>query len=148
MKTNNEQDIEGLLASCRLKPAPRGLREKVLRAARYDDNAYLRWETVLKKSLVVCPLVLGIIFAFDAALSHSERIRLQALAAGPVPTAVDSGETALAWAEVSGDAIGSELFVSRRMMLVQREEIDTVRRELAALLEEEFESHENSKSIN
>lgn len=119
-----------------------------MRAARYDDNAYLRWETVLKKSLVVCPLVLGIIFAFDAALSHSERIRLQALAAGPVPTAVDSGETALAWAEVFGDAIGSELFVSRRMMLVQREEIDTVRRELAALLKEEFESHENSKSIN
>jgi len=148
MKTQDDRDIEELLASCRLKPAPRGLRERVLKAARSDDNAYLRWKGVLKKSLVVCPLVLGMLFALDAALSHSEQIRIQALVAGPSPTAADSGDTALAWAEVSGDTIGSELLVGRRMMLVQREDINAVRRELAALLKEEFESHENSKSIN
>jgi len=148
MKTNDDRDIEGLLAACRLKAVPPGLREKVLRAARYDDNAYLRWKAVLKKSLVVCPLVLAMLFALDAALSHSEQIRIQALVAGPVPIAADSGDTALAWAEVSGDTIGSELLIGRRILLAQPKDIITVRRELAALIKEEFESHENSKSLN
>jgi hypothetical protein len=148
MKTNDDRDIEGLLAACRLKAASPGLRERILKAARSGDNAYLRWKGVLKKSLVVCPLVLAMLFALDAALSHSEQIRIQGLIAVHGPSLADSDDAALAWAEVSGDTIGSELLVGRRMMLVQRKDFNTVRRELAALLKEEFESHENSKSIN
>lgn len=148
MKTQDDRDIEELLAACRLKAAPPGLRKRILKASRYEDTAYLRWKGVLKKSLVVCPLVLAMLFALDAALSHSEQIRIQALMGGQGPSLTDSDDAALAWAKVSGDTLSSEPLVGRRMMLVQRRDINTARRELAALLKEEFEGHENSKSIN
>jgi hypothetical protein len=67
---------------------------------------------------------------------------------GQGPSLTDSDDAALAWAKVSGDTLSSEPLVGWRMMLVQRRDINTARRELAALLKEEFEDHENSKSIN
>lgn len=148
MKTQDDRDIEEFLAACRLKAAPPGLRERVLGAARCGDNAYLKWKAILKKGLVVCPLILAMLFALDAAFSHTEQIRIQALMDGHGPSLTDSDDPALAWAEISGDSLSAEPLVGRRMTIVQRTDINTLRRELAALLKEEFEGHENSKNLN
>jgi hypothetical protein len=148
MKTQDDRDIEGFLAACRLKPVPPGLKEKILGSVRKGDNAYLKWKSALKMSLVVCPLILAFFLGLDAVLSRSEQVQIQALMAGPPTLPTDSDEASLSWAEVSGDTLSSELLVGRGVMLVQRKDINAVRRELAAFLKEEFEGYENSKSIN
>jgi hypothetical protein len=135
---DDDRDIEELLTACRLKPAPPGLRERILGAARSEVGAYLKWESLFKKSLVVFPLLLALLFIGDTALSRSERRWIGSFVNVSGPTRADADEGAALGFEISGGPGDAGLFIHRQRMLAERRDVLPDRRELEKILDEEL----------
>jgi hypothetical protein len=78
MKEDKQQDIEKYLRSFVLRPAPRGLRKRVLDAAAERKITSPALTPFLRTCFAGCAAVLIIIFAADALISRSERARFEA----------------------------------------------------------------------
>ena len=148
MSFKSDKDIEGLLASCRLKGAPPGLRERVLLAARLADGANLRWGRRLKLCLVFCPALLALIFVADAARARSECNQIQALLNGGDSTPAQPVDDGIGWQDLTGDEIDAKLVVGLRMESGPGENLVRLRGDLEKTIREEVIGHEHQKNNN
>lgn len=122
MKHGENLDIETRLKSIRLTPAPPGLREKILLAARQRQEATAWTTPLLRKCLVGCAVLLAVILIADAGASRTQSARVQAILDGTRisrPEAVEQWNTQL---EELRDAVGPGDF-SRERWLQARQKI-------------------------
>jgi hypothetical protein len=82
MKNGLDDEIERRLRSVRLGPAPPGLREKVLGAAREAKTATAWTTPLLRKCLAGCAVIMAAAFVADTAASSRQNARFQALLGG------------------------------------------------------------------
>jgi len=148
MKHDRDREIEGWLKSLTPKPAPPGLREKVLRAAaeRKEETA---WTTpLLRWGLAGCAVVLMVIFITDATLGRRQQARLQALLDGSQRIQSEAADESRLLAEALGEPAGRELVAQNGRASADRIRVGQVRREevLKALLEEDFDGSESKKN--
>lgn len=82
MKGNGDRNVEEMLRSAELKPAPPGLREKVLKAAA-NHKEEAAWTTpLLRWCLAGCVVALSVIFVADGLVTRTQQNRLQAVLDG------------------------------------------------------------------
>ncbi len=149
MTREGNGDIEKRLRSLTLKPAPPGLREKVLQAAA-KNKGEAAWTTpLLRWSLAGCAAVLALVFIADAALSRNQQSRLHALMDGSPLMQDRAADENRVLAEVLGEPVGRKLFAQDGRIAAEERGAGQARREelLKELLKEDFdgsESQENS----
>jgi hypothetical protein len=148
MNDTDDWDVEGLLRSARLKPAPPGLREKVLEAAAKHKEE-TAWTTPrLRWCLAGCTVVLAVIFIMDAGLSRRQQNRLQAFLDGSRLTQNQAGDESRVLAEVLGADVNRKLLARNDLSVAQQIKAEQLRREdiLKELLEEDFDGSESEKN--
>ncbi|MBN2206594.1 MAG: hypothetical protein JW742_04250 [Candidatus Aminicenantes bacterium] len=145
MKIESDRDVERLLASCRPKETPHGLRASVLGAALSEDAASLRWGRRLKLCFVVCPVLAAVIVLADAALSRSEHHHIEAVLNVDGLTQARPADGAMDWQTLTGDDIEANRLVGRLTEFVPNEDVIRLRGDLATFLREEFNSHDYQK---
>jgi hypothetical protein len=150
MMSENYDDIEKRLKSIILKPAPPGLRDRILDTASKRQEA-VAWTTpLLRKCLAGCAVLLALVFFTDLFLSRAQQNRLRALIDGSrqVQSPVDDESRWLA--EVLEDPIGPNRLVQKEMAIVRQKNAAQVRREdiLMQLLKEDFGDNETTKNLH
>jgi hypothetical protein len=83
MKRNLDPETENLLKSVAPKPAPKGLRERVLRAAARSRATDSATTPLLRMCLAGCAVILIVVSLIDGLASRSENARLQAVLMPP-----------------------------------------------------------------
>ncbi len=109
MKDTGSSSFERWLRSVTLKPAPPGLRDKVLKAAarRREEAA---WTTpLLRRGLAACASIVLVVSVADGLVSGAQRSHLMALGGGPRPSIVRSDDETKVLAEVLGEAAAGKL---------------------------------------
>lgn len=109
MNDAGQTGFERWLRSITLKPAPPGLREKVLKAAaRSREDA--AWTTpLLRRWSAACAAIVLVVSVADGLLSRAQRSRLTVLGGGPRPTIVRPDDETNVLAEVLGEAAAGKL---------------------------------------
>jgi len=106
MKNGENYDIKERLRDVKLRPAPPGLRKRILAAARQRQEA-LAWTTPpLRKCLVGCAALLAAVFIADASASRTQNARIQAILDGTRITQSDGVKQWNAELEELRDAVG------------------------------------------
>ncbi len=109
MKDAGSSGFERWLKSITLKPAPPGLREKVLKAAA-RRRAEASWTTpLLRRWLAASAAVVLVVSVADGLVSGAQRSRLMALGGGPRPSIVRPDDETKVLAEVLGEAAAGKL---------------------------------------
>ena len=75
MKKENNNKTEDFLKGFSLKPAPPALKEKILDGALQKRNSIHEVTTFLSKGFVGCLLLLFVVIAVDATISHAQNRR-------------------------------------------------------------------------
>jgi hypothetical protein len=122
MKDVEGRDIEGLLRSVRLKPAPPGLRERVLKASgRAREEA--AWTTPrLRRCLAGCAVVLAAVLISDAALNRGQQHRLQSFLGRNAGLASDSEREQQTTLNDLSDIVGAQERPWREWILAHQKE--------------------------
>jgi hypothetical protein len=116
MIEHDPDDIERSLGQLVPKPAPPGLRERVLDSAiEVRKNAAMtpRMRTVA----VVCSILIVAVLGVDPLISRHEAARMAALLDGPGVSAPIEEEVRLLWAEVGGDLGDLDKFCKEGILL-------------------------------
>lgn len=77
MKEDEKRDVESLLGSVRLGPAPAGLKERVLESARLSRAQNRAMTPLLWKCVAGCVLLLAIVLGLDAYFVGKQTKHLQ-----------------------------------------------------------------------
>jgi len=101
MKEDEQRDIEKYLRSFTLRPAPRGLRSRILTAAA-KEKASPALTPFFRKCFAGCAAALIVIFAADALVSRLESRRIEALWGKRPPVEVEKDGEVSALAEIIG----------------------------------------------
>jgi hypothetical protein len=149
MKKDEAKGIEVRLREIRLKPAPPGLRRKVLdAAAKHKEES--AWTTpLLRWCLAGCVAVLLVVFLADGLVSRSQTGRLQALLDGSRQARSRTDEGSRVLAEVLGEPVRPGLLVQSEMAAEKQAKVEQTRRKeiLRELLREDFDGNESKKNI-
>ncbi len=100
MNKEEERKLERTLASLAPIPAPQGLRERVLDAARKERQERAWTTPLLRACLAGCGVILIAVFALDGAASGKQASRLQALLDG---NRISGSASDTEWASVAKD---------------------------------------------
>jgi len=121
MKEDENRDIESLLKAIRLRPAPAGLRDKVLRAASQSRTQNSVMTPLLWRWVSCCALVLAVVLALDASLAGKQAKHLQSYLGG---SQLSRDAQDMSWSELAKDldeSADSKLFAQARwQMAAQR----------------------------
>jgi hypothetical protein len=152
MNKNEAQntDIEPLLRSLPLKPAPPGLRERVLKPAKAEREARAWTTPLLRACLAACAGLLMLIFALDAVATRSQTVRLQALLGATRTTQSEAGRE---WASLDkdlGDSLTPDELAREKRILAFRQKAYPVPagRYSREFDREVFDGHELSENLN
>lgn len=150
MKNGQEHDIEKQLRSVRLRPAPPGLREKILGTAQKRKEAMAWMTPVLWKCLAGCAVLLAVIFIADALLSRNQSHRLQAVLKEPAIMQHHQSEEGLVLAEDLEAVVGPKILATKKMANAPRTHAEQAQREriLRELLKEDFVDSETTKNLH
>jgi len=148
MKDSEDRDIEGLLHSVRLKPAPPRLRERILEAAAKHKEETAWTTRRLRWCLTGCAAVLAVIFITDAGLSRRQQDRLQAMINGSRPTQDQAGDESRVLAEALGESLSPKMLGQSKLAISRQRAVEQLRREdiLKELSKEDFDGHESPKN--
>jgi len=116
MNNGDNQDLERRLKSLKLTPAPAGLREKVLIAARQKREVTVWTTPLLRKCLAGCAVLLAVIFIADAGASRTQNARVHAILDGTRITQTDELRQWNAELEELRDAVGPGGIVRERSL--------------------------------
>jgi hypothetical protein len=148
MKGNGDRNVEEMLRSAELKPAPPGLREKVLQAAaKHKEEA--AWTTpLLRWCLAGCAVALSVIFVADGLVARTQRDRLQAFFDGSRPARNSADDNSRVLAEVCGESVTGKMLAQNELALAQKPKANELRREdmIRELLKEDFDGSESTKN--
>jgi hypothetical protein len=149
MKTGENDDIEKGLRSLKLKPAPPGLREKIVATAqkRKEDES---WTTpLLQWCLAVCAAVLLAVFVVDGLVTRSQARHLQAMLDGSRPAMSRGDDGTPVLAEVLGEPAVEKLIARSEADTARQARAEQIHREeiLKELLLEDFDGNESKKNI-
>jgi hypothetical protein len=123
MKNGQEHDIEKQLKSVRLRPAPPGLREKVLGAAQERKEATAWTTPLLRRCLAGCAALLAVVFIADDAATRKQNVRFQAILDGAHFTQSDQAKQWNEELEELRDALGpNDLAREKRLLALQKKE--------------------------
>ena len=117
MKEDENRDIESLLKSIRLKPAPAGLRDKVLRSARQSKTQNRVMTPLLWRCVSCCALVLTVVLGLDAFLVSRQTKHFQSYLGGR-PLLKEAQD--MSWPELAKDldeSADSKLLVQARRQM-------------------------------
>jgi hypothetical protein len=148
MKGNGDRNVEEMLRSAELKPAPPGLRERVLEAAvKHKEEA--GWMTpLLRWCLAGCAVALSVIFIADGLVARTQRDRLQALFDGSPSARNPVDDASRMLAEVYGQSLTGKMLAQNELVLAQKLKASELRREdmIRELLKEDFDGSESTKN--
>jgi hypothetical protein len=145
MKKAEDQDVEGLLRSTRLKPARPGLREKVLDAAAKHKEETAWTTPLLRWCLAGCAVVLAVIFVMDAGLSRRQQERLRSVFNGYRGSQSNFAKEGQALIKDLNDFFGSKQPPLERWALAHQREANGNRR--SAFIGEFFREDHNGSEI-
>lgn len=152
MNKNEAQntDIERLLRSLPLKPAPPGLRERILKPAKAEREARAWTTPLLRACLAAGTGLLVLIFALDAVATRSQTVRLQALLGATRTTQSEAGRE---WASLDkdlGDSLTPDELAREKRILAFRQKAYPVPagRYSRKFDREVFDGHELSENLN
>jgi|GEM_PF-948059 len=147
MNEDEARDVEERLKEIQVKPAPPGLRRRVLDAAAKHKEGSAWTTPLLRWCLAACAAVILVVFLADGFISRSQTHRLEALLDGsrPATSWTDDGSRALA--EVLGEPVAGKLLARSETAAELREKGEPLRREeiLKELLTEDFDGSESKK---
>lgn len=145
MKNREMQDVENLIKSIKLSPAPGGLRERILDRARARGRSNAGMTPLLWKTLVGCAAALAFILIADGLLSRTQQSRLQALLDGSGRSESLADDEGPLLAEALGDPISTKMLAQEKTLIADRTSARRARlgHLRAELLGEDFENNEN-----
>jgi hypothetical protein len=148
MKGNGDRDVEEMLRSAELKPAPLGLKEKVLKAAAESAEAKAWTTPMLRWCLAGCAVALSVIFVADGLVSRTQRDRLQALFDGSRPARSPADDGSRMLADVYGGSVAGTMLAQNELALAQNPKANELRREnmIRELLKEDFDGSEGAEN--
>jgi hypothetical protein len=150
MTNGTERDIEGRLKSLTLKPAPPGLREKILGSDRVRESASAGMSPLLWKCVAACAAALAVAFIAGGAFSRAEQNRLLALLDGRNHAIEkDKGNEEPLLTDILKDA-RLEAETQKRLRLADQPHVRIVhhRELLTEFLKEDFDDREITKNLD
>jgi len=152
MKKPREEDAhtETLLRSLPLKPAPPGLRERILKPAKAEREARAWTTPLLRACLAAGAGLLVLIFALDAVATRSQTVRLQALLGATRTTQSDSVQEWTSLDKDLGDSLTPDELAREKRILAFRQKAYPVPagRYSREFDKEVFDGHEISENLN
>ncbi len=149
MKKENDKNIEDFLEMFDLKPAPPGLKRKILQTAQSRKPSSPVNSPSLLKGFITTLILLSIVIAVDAAVSSYQNDRLYSFLDLPRESSASQEEE---WSLLKGiiwDPLDTSGNTTKKRFYAGREisEMDKRQHGWREILEEEFDYHENTKNL-
>lgn len=150
MKKDYGQKTEEFLKTFSLKPAPHGLKKKILLAALQRKQSSPAITPLFWKKFVATLILLIIVIAVDATVSSMQNNRFSSILDIPQDLSAAQEEEWSMLKDIIWKPSDSSREVEKKKFCALREDKEIKKRqtEWRKILEEEFEYHESTKNLN
>jgi hypothetical protein len=149
MKKENDKKIEDFLKIFAYKPAPPGLKEKILRSALQRKQSSPVITPFIWKGFVTTLILLIIVMAVDATVSSNQNGHLSSFLDLPQESSDRQEEEWSMLKDIIWDPLDKSENAAKKKFYTLREDSEINKRqpEWREILEEEFEYHESTKNL-
>jgi len=149
VKKDNDQKTKDFLKAFSLKPAPPGLKEKILHPVPRRKKPPHTITPLLWKGFVATLILLILVIAVDATVSSNQNNRLSSFLDRPQESTAAQEEEWSMLKDIIWEPLDSPSKVEKKKFYTLREDREINKRQLEwkEILEEEFEYNESTKNL-